>query len=249
MKVIFFYFSSCLLFLYAQEIEIFYFNFAKEVLNTTSSKKLQDWMDSNKNNEIFKIEGFCDTVDTNIYNKKLASIRIENIVKILLSNDMVISKNLEKVIFGEDFEQDSIQANNRKVILYYNVTDNGLKNIISKSMVGDKLALKQLNFYNFSDKVLPKSIPVLSELLQIMLDNPTLKIQIQGHICCIQEGLYTTSTDRAKTVYRFLLDNGIDENRLSFKGFGSTQPIYPLPEKNEEQRVANRRVEILIESK
>ena len=38
----------------------------------------------------------------------------------------------------------------------------------------------------------------------------------------------------------------IPKSRLSYQGFGSTQPIFPLPEKNEAERAANRRVEILI---
>jgi outer membrane protein OmpA-like peptidoglycan-associated protein len=54
------------------------------------------------------------------------------------------------------------------------------------------------------------------------------------------------SLKRAKTVYNFLLSNGISADRITYKGFASSRPIYPLPEKNEEERVANRRVEILI---
>jgi outer membrane protein OmpA-like peptidoglycan-associated protein len=54
------------------------------------------------------------------------------------------------------------------------------------------------------------------------------------------------STQRAKAIYNFLVVNGISKSRLSYKGFGSTQPIFPLPEKDETQRAANRRVEILI---
>jgi flagellar motor protein MotB len=54
------------------------------------------------------------------------------------------------------------------------------------------------------------------------------------------------STQRAKAIYNFLITNDVYRARLSYKGFGSTQPIYPLPEKNEAERAANRRVEILI---
>ena len=57
------------------------------------------------------------------------------------------------------------------------------------------------------------------------------------------------STQRAKAIHNFLVSNEIDKSRLSYKGFGSTQPIYPLPEKDETQRAANRRVEILIVEK
>jgi outer membrane protein OmpA-like peptidoglycan-associated protein len=36
---------------------------------------------------------------------------------------------------------------------------------------------------------------------------------------------------------------------LAYKGFGSNQPVYPIPEKNEEEKIANRRVEIEIVKK
>jgi outer membrane protein OmpA-like peptidoglycan-associated protein len=57
------------------------------------------------------------------------------------------------------------------------------------------------------------------------------------------------STQRAKALYNFLLNQNISKDRLSYKGFGSSQPIYALPEKNEQERAANRRVEILIVNK
>jgi outer membrane protein OmpA-like peptidoglycan-associated protein len=56
------------------------------------------------------------------------------------------------------------------------------------------------------------------------------------------------STQRAKAINNFLIANGINENRLTYKGFGSSQPLFPLPEKDETQRAANRRVEIQIVS-
>lgn len=54
------------------------------------------------------------------------------------------------------------------------------------------------------------------------------------------------STARARAVYVYLLRNKIDRKRLSFKGFGITKPIHPIPEKSEAQEDENRRVEIKI---
>lgn len=54
---------------------------------------------------------------------------------------------------------------------------------------------------------------------------------------------------RIKTVFDYLVNNGIDEMRLHYRSFGSTRPIYPLPEKNEQEHIANRRVEIEILAK
>jgi len=111
---------------------------------------------------------------------------------------------------------------------------------------GDKIILRGMNFHNNSDLPLNESHPMMKELLDIMNDNPNLKIDIQGHICCQKKETGDISLKRAKAIHRFLQLNGIKSDRLSYQSFGSTRPIYPLPEKNEEERVANRRVEIEI---
>jgi outer membrane protein OmpA-like peptidoglycan-associated protein len=54
---------------------------------------------------------------------------------------------------------------------------------------------------------------------------------------------------RALVIFKYLVDNGISIERLAYKGIGSNDPIYPVPERTESQRAANRRVEILIVDK
>jgi len=82
-----------------------------------------------------------------------------------------------------------------------------------------------------------------------MEEMPTLKISIEGHICCDSNDVTQLSLARAKLVYDYLVKNGIDAKRLSYKGFGATRPIHPLPELNENEQKENRRVEIRILSK
>ena len=95
-----------------------------------------------------------------------------------------------------------------------------------------------------------QSIPLMNELLQIMLDNPKLRIEIHGHICCNPNPNDTKlSYRRALVILKYLTGHGVEVGRLGFKGYGSNDPIYKLPEKNEKQRAANRRVEILIVNK
>jgi outer membrane protein OmpA-like peptidoglycan-associated protein len=47
----------------------------------------------------------------------------------------------------------------------------------------------------------------------------------------------------------FLIKNGINKNRMTFKGYGTSRPIHPIPEKNAQEEEDNRRVEIMILSK
>lgn len=234
----------------AQEKFDVFFEFDKAYPNSNSSKALDEWIKNNSSAEVYKMEGYCDTVDSKIYNLKLAERRIHSIENILKLNKIKVVNKLERIPFGEDFDFSLNQDENRKVHIFYQIPiTNSFSEKVKKSKVGELLKLKGLNFYNMSDVILPDSRPILDELLQIMNNNPTLKIEIQGHICCKEVEVEDISIKRAKTVYNFLLSNGVMANRISYKGFASTRPIYPLPEKNEEERIANRRVEILIQQK
>lgn len=117
---------------------------------------------------------------------------------------------------------------------------------VGEAKAGEHLKIDNLNFYENTFAILPESRPKLYELLEIMNLHPGLKIKLQGHICCRAGDPNKLSYQRAKAVFMFLLQNGIPKSRLSFEGLGTTSPIYPLPEKNEEERAANRRVEILV---
>jgi outer membrane protein OmpA-like peptidoglycan-associated protein len=117
---------------------------------------------------------------------------------------------------------------------------------VSQANVGEKLKLENLNFFVDTFAIMPQSRSILYELLTVMKSVPDLKIQIQGHICCVAKDYRDLSTQRAKAICKFLEFNGISKSRMTFVGFSSTKPLYPLPEKNESEREANRRVEIEI---
>ncbi|PWA07435.1 OmpA family protein [Flavobacterium psychrotolerans] len=117
---------------------------------------------------------------------------------------------------------------------------------VDEAQVGEKLKLENLIFQINTYIVASASKGKMYELLLVLKNNPNLKIEIQGHLCCMPNDRLDLSTQRAKAINNFLVANGINENRLTFKGFGSTHPIFPLPEKDEAQRSANRRVEIMI---
>jgi outer membrane protein OmpA-like peptidoglycan-associated protein len=117
---------------------------------------------------------------------------------------------------------------------------------VDQARPGEKLTLQNLNFRINTFAIMPESRGKLYELLLVMQQNPSLKIDIQGHLCCQPVDRLDLSTQRAKAVVGFLTANGIERSRLSYKGFGSTQPIYPLPERTDEERAANRRVEVFV---
>ncbi|WP_298122168.1 OmpA family protein [Flavobacterium sp.] len=231
--------------LFSQEkIEVF-FDFNEDIPNVTSTEFFNIWMNENRDVEVVKISGYCDSIDNSKYNKDLASRRIKSVLENLKISKIAINPKVIIDNNGKDFKQSKNQAENRKVVIYFN--RNKLSNSISKSNKGDLIKLRALNFYNNSDVIVPKSQPVLKELLDIMKSKPKLKIEIQGHICCkLPNQEDTVSEARAKAVYDYLIKNKIDKSRMTYKGYGVSSPIYKIPEKNDFEADENRRVEILI---
>jgi len=86
---------------------------------------------------------------------------------------------------------------------------------------------------------------VLIEMVKLMKNNPDLKIEIQGHTddTGSSEHNLDLSTRRAETVKKFLLVYGIESARMVPKGYGEEKPV--APNDTEENRVLNRRVELV----
>ncbi|HLA55941.1 MAG TPA: OmpA family protein [Flavobacterium sp.] len=238
------------------KIEIF-FDFDKYDLNDAAVETLDNAIANRQNIEVSKIYGFCDWKGSNSYNDTLSLKRVDEVWHFLKNKGIRIRDDYEKRGFGEDFEQSKVQSENRKVMVVFeevkaekpirNDDNRILSEKVKTAKRGDKIKLQNINFHNNSAVIVAKSKPVLYDLLCVMEDNPKLKIEIQGHICCQPErDVNDVSTARARAIYMFLIRNKIDRKRLSFKGFGISDPIYPIPEKSEAEADENRRVEIMI---
>jgi len=90
------------------------------------------------------------------------------------------------------------------------------------------------------------SQPRLEQLHATMVKFPELSVHIRGHVCCGNNQLI--SRKRAKVVYAYLKEHGIDKHRLSFKGYSNTEPLV-FPEKSAADRSANRRVDVIFSKK
>jgi outer membrane protein OmpA-like peptidoglycan-associated protein len=116
------------------------------------------------------------------------------------------------------------------------------KSTIEDLETGKILILKNLNFVGGTSSLLKESEPSLNLVLKLLNENPTVEIEIEGHVCCAND--MALSIDRALTVLEFLVKNGINENRLKYAGHSYNNPI--ANEQTEEGRKQNRRVEIMI---
>jgi len=95
----------------------------------------------------------------------------------------------------------------------------------------------------------PSSNKALNHLLNAMRKSPDLVIEVSGHTD--KSGNEATnkqlSANRAKFVYDYLIQQGIPQTRLTYKGYGSAKPAYSNSTKD--GRDANRRIEIKLLSK
>ncbi len=102
-------------------------------------------------------------------------------------------------------------------------------------------------FFDFSKYELkPESQIELDKVVELLQQNPTVKIQIEGHTDNVGTSAENQklSENRAKSVVNYLVSKGIQLARLSAKGFGATQPV--AANTTDEGRAANRRTELKI---
>ena len=92
--------------------------------------------------------------------------------------------------------------------------------------------------------MLPGAEVYLLQVLDILKKHPEVeKLEIQGHTSAEGGPEYNLrlSNDRAKAVYQWLVDHGIDGQRLVPRGYGLTVPLFPND--TEQHRQRNRRVQ------
>lgn len=147
---------------------------------------------------------------------------------------------------------------NRKGYLFYSdnfslssrSSDSTEKNIpLQPIEVNASVVLKNIFFDVNKYEVKTTSQVELDKVVQLLTDNPTLKIQIAGHTDNVGTAADNSklSENRAKAVILFLTNKGIDAKRLTSKGYGATQPI--SDNKTDEGRALNRRTELKVVGK
>ena len=112
--------------------------------------------------------------------------------------------------------------------------------------VGSTIALRPIYFQQSKPQILETSFPELKRLADILLENQTMHILVEGHTDNVGkiEDLQTLSEDRAMAVKTFLTEQGVSADRIQANGFGPSQPI--SDNSTEASKQLNRRVEVKI---
>jgi outer membrane protein OmpA-like peptidoglycan-associated protein len=103
---------------------------------------------------------------------------------------------------------------------------------------------QHLSFGTNSAKLTSTSSASLNQVVKAMKEHPELKIKLEGHADNAEKNSQEVSEARAAAIKTYLVSKGIDEDRITVEGFGSTMPI--ADNSTPAGRTQNRRVEIKV---
>jgi outer membrane protein OmpA-like peptidoglycan-associated protein len=247
-----------------------YFGINQYKLTDKHKLQIKSAIDSSRSDQHIIVNGFCDYLGSKAYNQPLSERRANEVgnfiggsnphVSITVAGKGQIPEPGAKSPYGE--------PHNRRVDIIF-ITQPGklptradsLSARFSKKIdslagleVGKSLPLEELTFEPGRHILRPEARPLLKLLLKVITDNKNLVFEIRGHVCCedygndgvdIDQGTRNLSVNRAREIYYYFLENGIDKSRMTYTGVGSSQPkVYP--EVTERDRQLNRRVEIVV---
>jgi outer membrane protein OmpA-like peptidoglycan-associated protein len=111
---------------------------------------------------------------------------------------------------------------------------------------GSFIELKNVFFETAKFDLKPESKAELNKLVAFLNQNKTMRGELSGHTDNVGDKKMnlTLSLNRAKTVYDYLIANGIDAKRLTYKGYGDTRP--KVKNDTDINRAMNRRTEFKV---
>lgn len=181
-----------------------------------------------------QLVSYTDTVGSRTYNQSLASKRLLSVSKLIGSTKLntfpIDSVNQNEQRNGAKLADESFR---RVDILIYRVD--------TKIQFNTPINLR-INFHSGSDNLVTSSTKNL-KILQMLLEmDTTLRIKLNGHVCC-KPGL-ELSLARAEKVKHYLVTNGIEESRITCKGYSNTAKL--VSETTDDNKRKNMRVEVVF---
>jgi len=243
-------------------VETVYFEFDKFTLHEDQIQIILDFM---KNADTTKIEsiqiyGYCDDRGANDYNYALSKNRVTTVQDILTANGfnknkIVIIEGKGRVILQKEMVENlsETRSKNRRVDLFIvkkNSFANGLYNSFQDNhKVGDRIYLENILFPLGSSALTEQSKKELDRIAVLFQQQKTLEFQIRGHVCCTPS-YYSDAIDketrerklslnRAKNVYKYLMNKGVNSLRMHYVGSGNKFPL-------NQGETLDRRVEFII---
>lgn len=245
-----------------------YFDIGKSQLLPTAKSTLDSLLGNlQETGDLILIYGYADYLGTGLPNQTLSDRRAEKVKQYLLNKGLPQGQIIQSDGVGQvsirgreahgnqHYRKAAVFIRRKKIPEKIIKQDLKLQRLVDKVEVGHSFRLPNINFIVNSSRYTAGSEEILEELLQVMKQNPELKIKLEGHVCCIQKGSedafdvvyhdFNLSRNRARRIYFYLSKNGIDKSRVEYEGFGKSRPMID-PEMTEEDKEKNRRVEVRI---
>jgi OOP family OmpA-OmpF porin len=128
-------------------------------------------------------------------------------------------------------------------------TKAGVRVDVKGCEISDIISLPGVNFETGFDMLLPGTEYLLETAAATLKKYPEMHIEVAGHTDDVGNAAANAglSERRARTVRHFLIEYGVEEERLTFKGYGEAEPI--ADNSTAEGRATNRRVELRLISR
>ncbi len=216
-----------------------------------------------------EVVGDVDIFDADIMKgRKLVSYRGNDVVNVKPVNksgnlavvcDVFGYRKVQLPInFNEPKNEDGVSLEDGKVVVSFDLV---------RLKKGDQVIMYNVYFFNHSAIMRPESRFDVNALLEMMKENPTQRIRIHGHTNGNDHGKIITlgesndfftlnksnkegkgssvklSEERARIIQSYLVNEGIDINRMEIKAWGGKKPIY---DEDHALAQANVRVEVEI---
>ncbi|MEO7044152.1 MAG: OmpA family protein, partial [Ferruginibacter sp.] len=147
----------------------------------------------------------------------------------------------KKASYLSNIEKASTKGLNRSTTLYLK-----LELDVQQVTAAKNIVLNNINFATGKAVVDTKNSADLDKLIQFLKDNPGLRLEIQGHtdnVGSVANNI-ALSQKRANVIVAYLVQHGIEKERLIAKGYGPSKPI--ADNASPEGKAQNRRVEMKL---
>ncbi len=198
------------------------------------------------------------------YQLKLEVVGFKPVEELLSVRDLVATSliktiKLEPVIVDQQVELPTSTPIENKVVTesIYEKNKENLQDLPENSeeiakvltnndAIGKRYILTKVYFEQSLATMKPASDEQLNAIVQVLAANPKLRIELVGHTDNVgdkRQNQYL-SQFRAKVVRSYLFNQGIDDTRITTKGFADEFPVEPND--SEENKAKNRRVELIV---
>jgi outer membrane protein OmpA-like peptidoglycan-associated protein/tetratricopeptide (TPR) repeat protein len=156
-------------------------------------------------------------------------------------------KKYEDVVVSVKSDTEDLAFNTRVFTLADTAeTVRDLEMKVEKLVSGKTYRMNDIRFATGSSEIDEASKSVLNEFADYLNENPTYQVDIFGHTDDVGDAAanLALSTDRAFEVFGYLQEEGVNPDKMNFKGFGESKPL--VQNNSENDRALNRRTEFKI---